>query len=187
MEELRPEELKAMEQLSRERFDTERLDKRIIEALHEEGLLTEKTKKMNTKKYVLQIAASIALLIFGYFIGKYQTDTVPGQDSAMNKYALFLYENDEFAAEDIEKLVTEYRNWAIELGEQGKLEAAEKLDDFNDYWLGSNSVQNTTSKLTGYFIFYAKDFEEAKEIAKTHPHTIYGGGLDLRPIDKIEE
>jgi hypothetical protein len=28
--------------------------------------------------------------------------------------------------------------------------------------------------------------EEARRIAETHPHTNYGGGLELRLIDKIE-
>ncbi|MBK8505224.1 MAG: hypothetical protein IPL46_25310 [Saprospiraceae bacterium] len=104
----------------------------------------------------------------------------------MNTYALFLYENDEFVANDPESLVAEYSNWAGQLAGEDKLAYAEKLNDDQDFWLGKPTVQNHTSKLTGYFVFYAPDFAEAKKIATTHPHTKYGGGLELRPIDKID-
>lgn len=104
----------------------------------------------------------------------------------MNKYALFLYENEEFTVEDGNTLVSEYSAWAENLGNQQKLLYAEKLNDDEEYWLGKPSVQNNNSKLTGYFVFYAPDSEEAQEIARTHPHTRYGGGLELRPIDRID-
>jgi hypothetical protein len=180
------EEQKALDKLSRESFHLDSIQARIEKRLANQGLINQTTKKFITmKRTFIQIAASILILVSGYFLGKINNKSSINA-SDMNTYALFLYENDEFVAVDPGSLVNEYSNWAGQLAEQNKLVYAEKLNDLEDYWLGNSSVQNHTSKLTGYFVFYAPDFEAAKKIARTHPHTKYGGGLELRPIDKIE-
>lgn len=173
-----------MDHLSKEGFDTGGLENRIANTLQEKGLITRKSAKMKVQKMVWQIAASLALLLVGYFIGK-QGTAPTARNADRNQYALFLYENDEFKPPEGKSLVAEYSEWARHLDQAGKLVYAEKLDD-SDIWLGNNSVQNHTSKLAGYFVFYAKDLAEAQEIARTHPHPGYGGGLELRPIFKIE-
>ena len=184
MEELTPDELNAMEALSREKFDISALEANIINQLTIKGLVEKPQKSITMKKIIFQIAASVALLISGYFVGSTQIDsTSVNNDKSM--YALFLYENDEFTVTDEQTLVAEYMNWAIDLGKKEKLVYAEKLNDFEKHWLGRPSVQNQTSQLSGYFVFYATDLSEAKIIAATHPHTSYGGGLELRSIDKI--
>ncbi len=184
MDSLTPQEQEAFEQLSQEQFSDPALEQKIIAALQKKSLIKPSKNKADMKKIILQIAAAIALLISGYFLGKVET-TPPNPMAEANTYALFLYENEAFQASDIERLVTEYTQWAQTLGEQGKLVGAEKLADPVD-WLGGVGIQNQTSKLTGYFLFHAKDLAEAQQIAKTHPHTNYGGGLELRSIDKID-
>jgi hypothetical protein len=184
MEELTPQEKEAMRQLSGEKYDASGLEDRIVRAMEQKGLIDNHSTAINMKRITWQIAAALILLVGGYFIGR-QTSGHYTSENTMNQYALFLYENDEFTVADGNKLVSEYSAWAQNLGEAGKLAYAEKLND-SDTWLGSETVQNRTSRLTGYFVFYAKDLAEAQEIARTHPHTSYGGGLELRPIDKIE-
>lgn len=176
-----------MRSLANERFgDDGSLEDKITNALQQKGLITRKSATMKVQKIIWQVAASVALLVAGYFFGKQVAgpagDTSSGQ---RQQYALFLYENEEFKVADGNTLVAEYTSWAQQLAEAGQLAYAEKLND-TDTWLGSNSVQNHTSKLTGYFVFYAKDRAEAEQIARTHPHTSYGGGLELRAIDKID-
>lgn len=184
MEELTPQEREALQQLSGESFDSGRLEAKITHTLRRKGLITRKSVIMQLPKMAWQIAAAVVLLLCGYLIGT-RGSTAVDQTPNGDTYALFLYENDEFTVSDGNALVAEYTDWATKLGKAGKLAYAEKLDD-NENWLGSKTVQNHTSKLTGYFVFYAKDLAEARQIAQTHPHTTYGGGLELRPIDKLE-
>ncbi len=183
MDALTPQEQEAFEQLSKEQFSDPALEQKIIAALQKKALVSPSKNRPDMRKVILQLAAAIALLISGYFLGK-MGSTPPNPMADTNTYALFLYENEAFQVSDGETLVAEYTDWAETLGEQGKLVGAEKLADAVD-WLGSLGVQNQTSKLTGYFLFQAKDLAEAQQIAKTHPHTNYGGGLELRSIDKI--
>jgi hypothetical protein len=179
-------ETEALEQLSGEVFGLENLQGRLEKQLEKRGLINQNPIKFNTmKRTFIQLVASLLILVSGYFFGKFSNQTSTNS-SDMNTYALFLYENDEFVADDPESLVNEYSHWAEDLASDHKLAYAEKLNDEKDYWLGKASVQNQTSKLTGYFVFYAPDFAAAQKIAETHPHTKYGGGLELRPIDKID-
>ena len=179
-------EQEALDKLCRESFNLDDLKGRLEKQLVHQGLINQTSKtSIKMKRSFIQVAASILILVSGYFLGKLTSKSTTNT-SDMNTYALFLYENDEFVADDPGSLVNEYSNWAGQLAEQKKLAYAEKLNDMEDYWLGKSAVRNHTSKLTGYFVFYARDFETAKEIARTHPHTKYGGGLELRPIDKID-
>lgn len=173
-----------MRQLSQERFDSDQLENNIITALQEKGLITSKSPTMKVQNIILWIAGALALLIGGYLIGKQACATTTMPDDR-RQYALFLYENETFQVTDVAALVEQYTQWAIDLGQKGQLAYAEKLSD-NRTWLGSSAVQNQTSTLTGYFVFYAKDLEEAQQIARTHPHVGYGGGIELRPIDRLE-
>ncbi len=183
-DELTPDEKRVFEKLSGEQFDTRDLCVKVLHDLEDRGLI-DKQIKNTMKKTILQIAASLAILITGYFIGSYKSLNTDKMNDR-NMYALFLYENQEFTVNEGNKLVEEYSAWAGNLGSQQKLVYAEKLNDDEDLWLGAPSIRNSNSKLSGYFVFYAQDMEEARRIAETHPHTNYGGGLELRSIDKIE-
>lgn len=180
------EELDALKSLSEENFRSEISDEKLIERLKSEELLQNASSVITVQRIWLQVAAAVVLLLGGYTIGFYGHNIIP-EKSHRTQYALFLFENGEFEMGDPEAMISEYENWAIKLGEQGKLEYAEKLNDSKELWLGKSTIQNTTSKLTGYFVYYAKDFKEAQEIAKTHPHIKYGGGMELREIDEFEE
>ena len=180
MEEIDPQEQKAFERLAAEQFNSPELEARIIGALSDKGLLERPQKASKMKKIALQIAASIALLVGGYFIGQEMT-TTETEALAMDQYMLLLYENEQFEYQD--GLVAEYTQWAVDLSEKGKLAYAEKLADEAPHWLGNASTQNASSNVSGYFVFYAENFTEAKAVANTHPHVNYGGGLELRRID----
>ncbi len=174
-------EKELMKELANENLLPPELERKTIDTLKKQGLL--KTRTMNTK-FLTGIAAAVVALICGFFIGQNFQD-LPESNNVTEKYALFLYENEEFAGGNEMALVEEYTNWAVELSQEGKLESAEKLA-MNVKWLGSGSVQNVTSQLSGYFIIYASDEKEALAIARTHPHTRYGGGIELRMIERLD-
>lgn len=184
MDELSKQEQEAFQRLANESITMESLKSKTMSRLKEDGLVDDARGKSSRASYVWKIAASVALLAVGYWMGSRELFvTMPS--SSMNKYALFLYENSEFTVPEGSNLVADYSAWAGNLATQNRLIGAEKLNDQELFWLGKPTVQNSASKLTGYFIFYAADYTEAKRIAETHPHTHYGGGIELRPIDVI--
>ena len=185
MDELSEQEAGAFKKLSNEQYNMTDLKTKTIGRLQDGGLLVSVPEKSFGKITLLRIAASLAFLACGYWFGTRDLFTLT-QPNNMNKYALFLYENNEFTVADGNTLVLEYSEWASSLAARDKLVVAEKLNDSELYWLGKSTVQNSTSKLSGYFVFYAANFEEAKQIAQTHPHTKYGGGMELRPIDIVQ-
>lgn len=184
MEELTPQEREAFSKLSTQTFNMENQKSKTMKNLTSRGLITPESKPAGIR-LAYRIAASIALLAAGYLLGSTGLFTTTQSTPHMNKYALFLYENQEFTVTDGNRLVQEYTDWAAKLASQNKLAYAEKLNDNEKQWLGSATVENSTSKLTGYFVFYADNMGEARKIADTHPHTKYGGGLELRPIDDL--
>ncbi|MEO1030974.1 MAG: hypothetical protein AAFX55_06200, partial [Bacteroidota bacterium] len=160
--------------------------------LPEEEILAQLKKKrlINSESFIMKnnfikIAASILILVSVFYAGKLSTKNSQ-ENQQENLYAIFLYENDEFKVENPNELITEYTNWAIDLNKKGLLAYAEKLDVDNRNWFGSSTVKNVQSKLTGYFVYSANNYDAAKQIAESHPHTNYGGGIELIQIDKIK-
>ena len=184
MDELTREEGEAFDKLSKQSIDMENQKAKTMGSLEARGLISTQDGTKAWKTISWRIAASVVLFGAGYVLGNWGI-LIPQPDHAQGKYALFLYENNEFTVADGQDLVKEYSGWARDLAAQNKLVYAEKLNDNEKQWLGKETVQNSTSKLTGYFVFYASSMEEARKIADTHPHTRYGGGLELRPIDEV--
>ncbi len=156
------------------------LKDRLLDDLRSSGHLNK--RRMN-KIQIFWAAATLAALAIGYIIGQQMTDNI--MTDSRNQYVLFLYENEEFKVEDGNTLVQEYTDWATELAESGHLINAEKLNDNSGEWLGESSTENRNSRLSGYFIYAAGSFNEALSIAKTHPHVGYGGGMEVREIEKL--
>ncbi|QSE95864.1 YciI family protein [Fulvivirga lutea] len=179
---LTPKEIQALENLKAGIKTPERLKNKVTDRLIQLELIKKETKMKQI--HIYWAAATITALVCGLFIGTtFQDSTTPPTD--MNQYALFLYENESFAAANMSDLVEEYTNWAIKMSEKGKLSGAEKLAD-NGKWLGNQSTRNSNSALSGYFIILANDFDEALAIAEKHPHVGYGGGVEVRPIERLD-
>lgn len=181
MEELNKEEEKAVLILKNETHLSISLESEVLKQLKKKRLINSKPLIM--KNNIFKIAASVLILVGVFYVGRITSQT-DNESHSDNLYALFLYENDEFHAENPKKLVAEYRNWAIDLNKKELLAYAEKLDDVNRNWIGSKTLKNQESKLTGYFVYSATSYEEAKQIAQSHPHTSYGGAVELIQIDK---
>ncbi|MEQ8925548.1 MAG: YciI family protein [Fulvivirga sp.] len=175
------EESQVFEKLKADIKAPEHLKSKVTDRLIQLELIKNET---NMKQiHIYWAAATVTALVCGLFIGTtFTNSSVP--PTSMNQYALFLYENESFAPNNMSNLVEEYTNWAIAMSDQGKLSGAEKLAD-NGKWLGNQSTRNSNSALSGYFIILANDFEAALAIANKHPHVRYGGGVEVRPIEKL--
>jgi len=159
------------------------LENRIIDELREKQLITNNNTTMVQKRNFIWIAATITALLCGFFIG--QSVTFQEAQTKMNKYILLLYENENFHVKNEANLVGEYTQWAVNLSQKGNLDNAEKLAN-ESTWLGNETTQNQQSRVTGYFVILADNYGDALAIAKTHPHAGYGGGIELRPIEKLD-
>lgn len=182
MEELNKDEKRAFSVLKKEQHITTPLEEKIIKQLKKKALINTKSNFM--KSNIFKIAASMLLFLSGFYAQQVITDNNT-TSKEKNLYALFLYENDEFIVKNPNELVNEYTKWANHLDKDGYLAYAEKLNDSNRNWIGNVTSRNNQSKLTGYFVYSAKTYEEAKKIAETHPHTTYGGGIELIAIDYL--
>ena len=141
--------------------------------------------KTNT---IYWMAAAVAGIILGFFIGQYTSPS--GQHSAVtddgSQYLLLLYEDSTFTTggKEIDVLIKEYTDWADTMGKQGHLVGAEKLAS-QSYPLG-NMPETSVGLTSGYFVIRAQSLAEAMKITKTHPHLTYNGGIELRPIEKLD-
>ena len=91
--------------------------------------------------------------------------------------------------ESYRAIVAEYRQWAIDRENEGRLVSAEKLAADTRVMTGRGSdlriasSANTDRMLGGYFLITAPSLDAAIELAKTHPHLKYGGEVEVRPIE----
>ena len=180
-------EMDLFRQVKNQISPTEKLEDNIVESLKNKNLINAKQTVKYKGLYYYLTAAVISAFIIGYFSNQIITEIMEKKQSKYtgNEYILFLYENDSFAVEDGNSLVREYMNWGEEWGKKGKLSGGEKLGN-DQKWIGEKSAFNPASFLSGYFIIRASDYDEALKIAESHPHTRYGGAVEIRLIEKLE-
>lgn len=159
------------------------LEERIIQELKRENLIAN---PMNTTNYY-RIAAAIGGIIIAFFAGMYTAGNDGGAtavNDARRSYLLLLREDSTFNGTDIPALVKEYSQWAEDMAAKNQLAGAEKLTE-EVYQFGGLPASSGPG-ITGYFVIRANDLAEARAIVQTHPHLKYNGGIELRPIDPLE-
>lgn len=155
----------------------------IVSRLKEKKLITYTMNKTN----YFRIAAAIGGIIIAFFAGMYTAGTDRGAtvvDDARRSYLLLLREDSTFSGTDIPALVREYSQWAEDMAAKNQLVGAEKLTE-EVYQFGSLSSPEGPG-ISGYFVIRATNLAEAEAIVQTHPHLKYHGGIELRPIDPLE-
>lgn len=156
---------------------------RIVARLEDKQLITYTMNKTN----YLRIAAALGGIIIAFFAGMYTAGTDGGAtlvDDARHSYLLLLREDSTFSGTDIPALVREYSQWAEDMAAKDQLVGAEKLTE-EVYQFGSLSSPEGPG-ISGYFVIRADNLAEAQAIVQTHPHLKYNGGIELRPIDPLE-
>ncbi|MBL7851460.1 MAG: hypothetical protein JNN04_11205 [Cyclobacteriaceae bacterium] len=159
------------------------LEGRIISELKKERIINT---TMNTTNYY-RIAAALGGIIIAFFAGMYTAGHDGGStviNDARRSYLLLLREDSTFNGTDIPALVKEYSRWAEDMAAKNQLVGAEKLTE--EIYQFGNLPSPGGPGISGYFVIRANDLAEARAIVQSHPHLKYNGGIELRPIDPLE-
>ena len=118
----------------------------------------------------------------------------------MSQFMLLLHESptgfSTLSPEEIQRVIGEYSAWRESLAAQGKLAGGLKLKDEGGRHLSRNGdgIQvvdgpwaEAKEVVGGFFLIEAADYDEAVEISEGCPHLIYGGKVELREVDPIQE
>src|SRR5262245_22565229 len=111
---------------------------------------------------------------------------------------LLLYEKpidySQFSPEQIEAVIGEYVAWRKKIEAEGRFVGGEKLKDEGcrhisgtdrDMRVTDGPYTEAKEVLGGYFIIFAKDYDDAVEISKSCPHLKYGGRIELREVQSL--
>lgn len=100
-------------------------------------------------------------------------------------------EDTSLSIEEKQKEMQKYLNWLMDLKEKGVVKAGQPLGNTGKRIINSNGVitdgpfTETKEAIGGYFIVSAVSLEEATEVAKTCPHVLMGGNIEVRPLHEI--
>ena len=97
------------------------------------------------------------------------------------RFMLLLYEGPDFGGGHEASHVAEYVAWARSVRARGINIQGEKLKA-GEHVLGQRA-QKPDELLGGWFMVFARNQEEAVEIARSCPHLAHGGMISVREID----
>ena len=158
------------------------LEDETVERLAREGLLGRpRWKRLGP---ALAAAAAVALFAAGLIVGE-RRGGAPAADGGLQRYVLLLYDAPDEAAmtpADMERRVSEYRDWARDVRRRGGRIEGEKLED-EAVRLGP-AEPAAGRPLGGYFVVSAADEAAALAVARSCPHLKHGGAIEVRAIAK---
>jgi hypothetical protein len=117
----------------------------------------------------------------------------------MPSYMLLLYSNPadwmSMSPEAIQKAIQKFIGWGEKLRNSGAYLASHKLaDDPGKVMRGRGSVRVTDGPyseakevLGGYYLIKAANYNEAVELARDCPGLEYGGTVEVRQVDPMDE
>jgi len=118
----------------------------------------------------------------------------------MSRYALFLHDSagtfKTMSPEQMQKVIEKYVAWGDRLRKAGRLEGGQKLaDEPGRVMRGQNGqiritdgpYSETKEVLGGYYIVAAGTYDEAVDLARDCPHLEYGGTIEVREIDSMDQ
>lgn len=113
----------------------------------------------------------------------------------MNDYMLLLSgtanEGVNLSEEEQKAEMDKYLQWLQELQTKGIMKGGNPLAGIGKKITNTNGIisdgpfSETKEAIGGYFIVVANNLEEAGELAKTCPHVLQGGSIEVRPIASI--
>ncbi|MEO9965933.1 MAG: hypothetical protein ABJF11_09105 [Reichenbachiella sp.] len=174
------EERTLFDSLSKEASPPSFLEEKIVNELKEKSLINESDMKMtNMKPWIAGIAASILFFVSGYYTGNSGTDEVAEISSG---YILLLHEDERFQPDGGEiEIFAEYAAWMGKMMLSGISITGNELSPETTTWVSSQNekIEESTDKISGYFIIGVEDRVKAQEIALSSPHIKYGGTVEL--------
>ena len=153
------------------------LEERVVRSLRERGRLGRGSRG-RASRIMTRLAAGILLVIGGMALERVREPSKSPSQTAP-RYVLLLYGH--AGPTDRAALVDEYRRWVASVRTDRRI-SGEELGDEALVLAGRATSTNVETGPSGYFVFEARDMNEAKEIAGTCPHLRHGGRAVLRPI-----
>ncbi len=166
------------------------LEDTIVDRLELENMFNKQPKEITMNHWIYTAVASIAFFVIGYYVApsvsndNKEANNQETMTSQQTKYAILLFEDESFRGDD-QELVSEYSAWGSDWGQKGKVVGGEKLSYVSKWYGDKFDASLSPGTLSGFFIIQAEDYEEALAITETHPHTNYGGRIELREIEKL--
>jgi hypothetical protein len=131
------------------------------------------------------MAAALVVFVVGWWAGA-RGGAAPGVSAtAGDRYLLLLREDASYDRGGSEtERVAEYRDWAMGLRREGRLEKGEKLAEESLPLPagGAASPAVGSETVAGFFVIRADTPAQAAAIANTCPHLRYGGRIEVRRI-----
>lgn len=187
--ELSAEEEQLFRSLNRELAPPAHLEGRLVEVLHQRGLL-----RSPPWRAWRAVAAAAVLLTVGFLAGRWQaTPPADSGDQAGSTFMLLLYEDPAAAAAADPQLARrrfdEYAAWAAKLRARGSYVGGDPLAnegrllrDVEGEIRESSGLAPADEVLTGYFMIRARDAGEAVGMARDCPHLGWDGTVAVRPV-----
>jgi len=165
----------ALSALPRETLPPKALEERTVQVLRRAGLL-----RAPRRHFWAMGAAALVLVGLAYTAGAARSGLMGDRGP---RYVLLLREDAAFHVPPggEEALVAEYRDWALRLRRERRLLSGEELDPAA-LLLPRVASPPEEARVTGFFVILAGDDSEALAIAKTCPHVLYGGKIEVRRI-----
>jgi hypothetical protein len=117
----------------------------------------------------------------------------------MPSYMLLIYDNPvnwiNMSPEDMQKAIEKFMAWGNKLRSSGVFLASHKLaDDAGKVMRGKGQVRvtdgpysETKEVLGGYYLIKAANYHDAVECARSCPGLEYGGTIEVRQVDPMDE
>lgn len=158
------------------------LEARVIERLADRGLLVRRS----ARRWLVPLAAALAGLAAGWLLRGAPPAPV-ADDSPLYLLLLSGEPQTDLAEPDLVRI---YSAWGAEQAERGRLAGAEKLEDVGIVLAAgpsgpSRAMERDETTPSGFFLVRAGSLAEAEAIARTCPHTRFGGRVTVRPIDPV--
>ncbi|ELR70851.1 hypothetical protein C900_03286 [Fulvivirga imtechensis AK7] len=153
------------------------VEERLVQKLKNTGLIKDtKSKLMN---WTIGIAAAVALLATGAFMGRYLINVAPNAEPSYN-YMLVLYEDEAFSVGDPEALFNEYSAWMQQVYQKGITIDGQEMKPVSVIIEAEGQNHQPDKKVGGYFVLKASSLDEVIAIAKDSPHLKYGGTIEVK-------
>jgi hypothetical protein len=109
----------------------------------------------------------------------------------MPQYMLLLYHNpegwDHLSPDEQQRALEKYMAWGHKSFNKGGMRLAHDPGRVMRFQNGQSQVTDgpyseTKEVLGGYYLIEAKDYDEAVQLTKDHPHLEYGGTVEVRQV-----
>lgn len=102
----------------------------------------------------------------------------------------------ELSPDEMQRIIERYQAWSAKMTASGRVVASHKLADEGGKLLRGSQGRlivkdgpfaETKEIVSGYWVVRARDYAEALELVREHPHLATNGSIEVREIDRLGE